>query len=263
MTPWVFLRYERFFGNIVKKYLPKKRPMDDLESDINLPYEEEYAIANFIPYSFYNGWYFPKNLNNYFKKYVLFENVKPSVILDWKVTYKYLLQKISYKYGGRQILLKSLVNTAKIKHLLELFPEAKFIHICRDPYKVYLSTWRLYERILPIFSFQHISKESLDSFIISFYKGLYTKYFEEKKMIPSNNLVELRYEDFYKNPVNNLKKVYNSLNLNHFNTNRQNFEKFARPYIDYQPNNYEISNEVKEKICKEWAFAFEEFRYDC
>lgn len=263
MTPWVFLRFEKFFGNIVKKYLPAKRPMDDLKADIMLPYEEEYAIANIIPQSFYNGWYFPKNIDTYFKKYVLYENVTSNIVNEWKESYLYLLRKISYKNKGKRIVLKSPVNTAKIKHILDIFPEAQFIHIYRDPLKVYLSTWRLYEKILPIFSFQHITLEKLDEFIISFYKGLYKKYFLEKSCIPQENLVELKYENFYKNPVKNLKAVYDSLNINHFESNRVNFERFAKPYENYEPNHYKIDNGVKEKICKEWGFAFKEFQYEC
>lgn len=58
MAPWVFLGSEKLFKEIVKKHLPDKRPMDDLEMEADLPYEEEYALANFTPYSFYHGWFF-------------------------------------------------------------------------------------------------------------------------------------------------------------------------------------------------------------
>jgi len=74
----------------------------------------------------------------------------------WKTTYDYFLKKISYKNNGKPILLKSLVNTAKIKQILDLYPNAKFIHIHRNPYDVYFSTWKLYKSILPLLSFQNV-----------------------------------------------------------------------------------------------------------
>ncbi len=78
MTPGLIINKEEFFRNLVKNHLPAKRPMDDLEMHANLPYEEEYAIANLSQYSFYHGWYFPRNWKQYFDKYVLFDNLSNS-----------------------------------------------------------------------------------------------------------------------------------------------------------------------------------------
>jgi hypothetical protein len=59
MTPGMIIAHEELFQDIVKNHLPAKRPMDDLEMHANLPYEEEYAIANLSPYSFYLSWMHP------------------------------------------------------------------------------------------------------------------------------------------------------------------------------------------------------------
>ena len=261
MAPWVFLTGEKFFKKIVEEHLPEKRPMDDLEMKADLPYEDEYALANFTPYSFYHGWYFPHRIHYYLRRYVLFENVDEKVKEEWKETYAYLLKKISYRYGGKPILLKSLVNTGRIKLLLEAFPEAKFIHIYRDPYKVYLSTWRLYESIIPIFSFQHVEREFIDRLIIDFYKSIYEKYFEEKRLIPKENLVEIRYEDFVKNPLKSLREIYDKLDLSWFEDARPGFERYLARYKNYKPHTYKIDDELKKKIDKEWGFVFKKLEY--
>lgn len=190
MGPWVFLGSEKIFKEVVRNHLPEKRPMDDLEMEADLPYEEEYAIGNLSPYSFYHAWYFPKNSDYYFRRYVLFEGISDHVKEERKKTYIYLLKKISYKHKEKMILLKSPINTGRVKLLLETFPDTRFIHIYRDQYKVYLSTWRLYKAILPMFSFQHVDYEDVDRLILEFYKK-YTKGFSEKKMIPDKNLVEM------------------------------------------------------------------------
>ena len=157
----VILKYEEMVKKIVEKDLPEKRPMDDLEMKTDLPYEEEYAVANLCPYSFYHGWYFPKRINDYFNKYVMFNGVNERIINDWSETYKYLMKKIIFKYNRKKIMLKSLVNTGRIKVLLDMFPDAKFIHLYRNPYKVYSSTWKLYRKILPIFALQKINTKKL------------------------------------------------------------------------------------------------------
>jgi len=110
------------------------RPMDDLAMGTDLPYEEEYAIANLCPYSFYHAWYFPRAINQYYKRYILYENAE-DIINEWKKVYLYFLKKITYKHNGKQIVLKSLVNTAKIKHLqmqnLYIYIETPMKFICR------------------------------------------------------------------------------------------------------------------------------------
>ena len=88
--------------------------------ETDLPYEEEYAVANFSPYSFYHGWYFPRKMDYYFKKYVLFEGVSNEIKERWKQVYRYLLKKITYENDGKRVMLKSLVNTGKIKLILEM-----------------------------------------------------------------------------------------------------------------------------------------------
>ena len=113
LDPSIFLKYEKLLKNIVSNSLPKKRPMDNLEMKIDLPYEEEYAIANLCPYSFYHAWYFPRNIDHYFKRDILYENVDKTVMDEWKKTYLYFLKKITYKNNGKQILLKNLVNSRK------------------------------------------------------------------------------------------------------------------------------------------------------
>lgn len=262
MAPYLFIGNEKLVKKILDNDLPDKRPMDDLELESALPYEEEYAIANLCSYSFYHAWYFPKKLYDYFKKYVLFEGIKNDVIKEWQNAYIYLLKKITYKYKKKRILLKSLVNTAKIKYLLEIFPDAKFIHLYRNPYKVYLSTWRLYKEILPIFSFQHISKQELEYSIINIYKHLYKKYFIEKDLIPKGHLIEIKYENFVKNPLRTVKNIYSDLRIDGFNNAKPAFEKYIKKHEKYEPANHSPNEKIKEKIYREWGFAFKKFGYD-
>jgi hypothetical protein len=261
MTPHHFLAFEPFVKKIIDKDLPKKRPMDNLEMETTLPYEEEYAVANLCPYSFYHGWYFPKNMHTYFKKYVLFTNAKKEIIEQWKKAYIFLIKKITYKYDTQRILLKSLVNTARIKLLLEIFPKAQFIHLYRHPFKIYLSTWKLYKKILPIFSFQSIDTTQLDHYIFEIYKDLYTQYFKEKHLIPKENLIELKYETFVEDPIHTLEKIYLQFDLTGYKKNHPRFLAYLNKHHNYQPDTYTYDDKLKEKIYKNWHFAFKKFGY--
>lgn len=262
MTPGMILSHEALFKDIVKNHLPAKRPMDDLEMHANLPYEEEYAVANLSSHSFYHGWYFPKKWKWYFDKYVTNKTITSSELEAWKKTYTYFLRKISLKKNCHHLLLKSLVNTAKVRLLVEMFPEAKFIHIYRNPYKVYLSTWKLYQKILPIFSFQRISTEELDEYILYSYKELYAKFFSEKNAIPKKNLIEISYEDFVQNPSNMIKSIYKNLDLPSYHDANEAFEQYIHKHRHYQADRYTFTEEIRKKVYNRWKQAFTVLGYE-
>jgi hypothetical protein len=261
LDPSIFLQYTKLLKSVVSKSLPKKRPMDNLEMQTDLPYEEEYAISDLIPYSFYHGWYFPRAIDRYFTRYVLYQNVDNKVLEEWKEVYLYFLRKITYKYHGKQVMMKSLVNTAKIKLLLEMFPDAKFIHLVRNPYDVYRSTWDLYDAILPLFSFQHIDRDEFDTSILKIYKGLYEKYLEEKHLIPKENLIELRYEEFIKDPFGSIEMIYSKLDLSGFDKAKPAFQRYLKKYANYKRNEHIIDEQTRAKVYAEWKFAFKAFGY--
>ena len=90
------------------------------------------------------------------------------------------------------MILKNPANTARIKILLEMFPDAKFIHISRHPYHVYLSMMRFLTSIKPLICLQKPPNvEQVKKFMIEVYKQMYHKYFREKKLIPKESLVEI------------------------------------------------------------------------
>jgi hypothetical protein len=200
-------------------------------------------------------------MRKYFDQNVLYKNNSNGIKEKWIETYDYFLKKITYKNNGNQIVLKSLVNTAKIPIILKKYPNAKFIFMYRNPYKVYLSTWKLYRKILPIFSFQKLNNYQLDNEILYNYRNLITKYLKDKKFIPHGNLIEISYEDFVKNPFEMLKRIYIKLGLDSFEKSKTAFEKYILKHKNYKTNNYTIDNKIKDKIYNEWNFAFKEFGY--
>jgi hypothetical protein len=261
LAPNVFLTNEAFLHKYMRERLPTKRPMDNLEMHADLPYEDEYALANMDPYSFYHGWYFPRNILRYFSRYVLFEDMPQHVIDGWGRDYIHFMKKVSYRKPGKRILLKSLVNTARIKRLLELFPDAQFIHIHRNPYSVYMSTWKLYHSILPLFSFQHVDYKDLDKAILEIYKQIFERYLAERSLIPSENLYEVAYEDFVKDPLGNLRRLYAYLGLDGFPEAEPHFREYIEFHKNYQKDKYVLSDKDREKVKKYWDFTFDAFGY--
>ena len=260
-VPTVFLGSEKLFKPVLAASIPDKRPMDEVPMGPDLPQEEEYAIGDFIPYAYYNGWCFPKNMG-FYNNFVSMENVSKEVIDEWKETYLYFLKKLTYYRDGKRLILKNPAHTARIKLLLKMFPDAQFINIYRNPYNLYYSMMRFLRIVVPRYCLQKPDIQILERHMLDLYAIMYKKYFEEKNLIPEGNLVEIQYEDFIKNPLKDVKKIYTTLDLKGFQESKEIFSDYITSQKYFKANNYEVEPDIKDKIYKKWKFVFDEFSYE-
>jgi len=250
------------FKYFVRTFIPKTRPMDNMKMGVNKPQEEEMALGNLFPYSFYNGFYFPKKTMEYFFKYIRFNNISIKVIKQWKKVYYYLIKKATLNMNGRQLILKNPANTARIKILLDLFPDAKFIHIYRNPYIVYASMRHFYKKTVEGFMLQNTPEKQIENNIFSLYRQLMTSYFKEKQMIPHGNLIELKFEDFEKNTLKELNRIYSELDISGFERAKKNIAFYLSSVNDYKKNTYNLTHEMISSIKRKWDFTIKKWDYD-
>jgi len=261
MIPHLFLTWSGFFSGILSKALPETRPMDNVKMGSDLPKEEEFALAAYGPESMVTGYYFPKSFIRNFRKNVLFEN-NAAGEKKWKKHFDYFLHKLALANGNKKLLLKSPANTARIKQILSLYPDAKFIHIYRNPFDVFQSHLHLFKKLLPMLSFQEISDAELEEIVFTTYILIHEKYFSEINLIPGGNLVEVRYEDFVADPLNRFEKIYKSLSLDGFENAKPFFEEELKSYANYSKNKFTLNDELADKIAERFRFVFEKFGYD-
>jgi hypothetical protein len=260
-SPNMFLVAYKVLEKVLKQILPKHRHMDSMPLDTVSSQEEEFAIANMSTLSNYHLVPFPMNRNKY-KKYAYFRNMSEEEITEWKEKYLYLIKKVTFQQKGKRLLLKSPTNTGRIKQLLELFPNARFIHICRNPYKVYVSTKRLYDKFFPVFELQErIPEEESEETQFEIYENMYKKYFQERDLIPKGHLIEVRYEDVIKDPLGNIEKMYTQLGLDGFEKAKPAIERYIESVKNYKPNKYKIDPRLKRKISQRFDFTFKKFGY--
>lgn len=259
--PGVFLANEKLFKPIVASSIPKRRPMDNVPMHPDFPQEDQYAVGAFSPYSYYHGWCFPKNMT-FYNRYVLMEDVSDNDIQQWKEIYLYLLKKVTIAVDGKRLVLKNQDNTAKVKLLLELFPDAKFILIQRNPYDLYFSMLKFMRMVIPYYCVQHPPPfDVVEESMMNLYAKMYRKYLKERSLIPEGNLVEIKYEEFIHEPIQTLQYIYSELKLEGFSAIKTTFESYIKNQISFNSESYTISAEVQAKIDKRWGFVKEAFNY--
>lgn len=260
LTPLVFLST----GNITKKILswvmPATRPQDNVAAGADVPNEEEFAMGNISLTSLTHGYYFPKSIFSIFDESVVFEKEKKTK--HWQKHFDYFLKKLSYKNEGKRLILKSPANTARIKEILELYPDACFIHIHREPYTVYQSNVNLYEKILPLLSFQKPENKFMEQFILYAYEKMYRKFLRDKNNIPTNQFIEMSYNDFVSAPLEQLQKVYKQLSFGDFEAALPYLQEEITAVKNYKTNSYvTLDKETKSMVAEKWGFMFEQYGY--
>jgi omega-hydroxy-beta-dihydromenaquinone-9 sulfotransferase len=262
-VPTIYLSAEKLFKPLVVSSLPKKRPMDNGDLDADLPQEDQYALASITPYSYYNGWCFPQNMQHY-NDFICMTNQTQDTINHWRQAYLHLLKKATLYHHGKQLILKNQDNTGKIPLLLDMFPDAKFIHINRNPYDLYKSMMKFINRVLPRYCIQTPPPlEELEDRMMALYAQMTQKYLTDKSLIPEGNLVEIRYEDFYKQPLHTVKTLYDDLNLNGYKNAEQAFTTYltTQQTIHDDHKHYTFTEPQLKKIENHWGFAVRHYNY--
>jgi omega-hydroxy-beta-dihydromenaquinone-9 sulfotransferase len=248
---------KKFLSGIV----PEKRPMDNMLWPVDAPQEEEFSLAKMMPHAFYSSFLFPRKTKALFKKYVLMQGALPREIAEFKRIYYKILQIATLHAGGKRLILKNPVNTARVKLLLELFPDAQFIHIYRSPYDVFASARHLHHELMNITALQTISPQDAEETVLTLYEDMMQNFFKQRTLIPVHNLVEVRYEDLEQEPLKELQRIYESLHLPGYSEAEPAFRSYLDSQQSYRKNSNNLSVEDCKIVEQRWAFAFKELGY--
>jgi len=247
-----FLASKAIFGPIMRKVMPGRRPSDNVELSMNYPQEEEFGFLNSNPNSIYNFCYFPKDLNIYYDRAIYNSGLSKNEVDLIASDYTILLKKARIVSGKSQLVIKSPINTARIEFLNRNFPDAKYIHIVRNPYEVYLSAKKFFTILLPTLWFQEVSKDTIDSMVLELYSRLYEDYFRQKELI-RDRLFEVRFEELEESPLECLRKIYSNLDLKGFERALPAFKTYVSQQKDYQKNTYMVNENEINRINKKWG----------
>ena len=177
--PHMMLFGQPFFKKAMALFMPKERATDGVRLGVDLPQEEEFALSNMTPYNYYNFWIMPKKMVHYSDKYLLMKSAEEYEREGFKNTMERLIKLAMYNTGGQRFLSKNPPHTGRVKELLEMFPDAKFVYLMRDPYTVIASTISFFSKTIKPLQMQDISKKELEENVLKVYIDLYKCYNEE------------------------------------------------------------------------------------
>lgn len=239
--------------------LPRKRPMDNVEVGWDRPQEDEFALCNMGIPSPYHSWMFP-NVPHQYPEYMNMDGVPPKALAQWKQAILWFLKCLTL-INPKRIVLKSPPHTGRVRVLKELFPDAKFVHIVRDPHVLFASTVHLWKRLSRDEGLQTPTYEGLEEEIFERFDLMYTAYRRDRSLLGANQLSEVRYEDLVKDPIGEMRRIYEELDLGEFDRLLPALEQYTAGHSDYKRNRYEIAPETRAEIARRWKAYMDEYGY--
>lgn len=252
LTGWLFPRLLWFL-------MPSKRPMDNMKLGWYGPQEDEFAICNLGVPSPYLTIAFPNRPPQYDEYYDL-ESVPPEALAHWKERLVWFLKAMTVRHPGR-IVLKSPPHTARIKHLLDVFPDARFVHIVRDPYVIFSSTMHLWRRMYEDHGFQRPKCKGLEEYVFNTLNRMYGAFEAQRGLVRPGRFSEVRYEDLVADPVAQMRRIYGELELDGFDDVLPAMETHVAGMKDYKKNRYTLPEETREEITRRWGAYIERYGY--
>ncbi len=261
--------YECFVPNhflisawLVKRFtflLPRQRPMDNMLLGWDRPQEDEFALCNMGLPSPYLQMMFP-NEPERFAEYLDMENLPLADLARWQEGLVSFLRRVTLARPGR-LILKSPTHLGRVRVLADTFPGARFIHIVRDPHVVFPSTLNLWRSHYAVQSLQKPNFAGFEDYVFRCFERMYRAFEAQRGTLEPGQLHELRYEELVRDPIGQVREIYERLELGGFDAVLPALEKYLTANQDYQTNRYQIESELRDQIDRRWGPLMRRYGY--
>lgn len=267
---------------MAKNMRDQVRPMDNVRVALDMPQEEELALAASSHMSAYHQLSFPQLRQDLFTKFIMMEALHDSThgeskkkdplpppsplsskeIRDWERQYLNVIRKATILANGQRLVLKSPNNLGRITHLMRLFPSAKFVHIIRNPYVVYRSLIHTFKLSLSMYTLDDYEWSEIERHCVEMFRLMFEKYMADRTLIPEGHLAEIRFEDLERNPLAELERVYTELQLPGWQNAKTSIEEYLGTLSGYRKNAFEASQDVIDRVNQNWKFVVDAWGYE-
>lgn len=258
MYPGNFLLTERVVTRLTGWVLPKTRPMDNIPAGWGLPQEDEMALLLMTLISPYLMLAHQGRPEKY-DRFMDLKQLTPDEQQRWKTAFMTFVKKLTVR-ANKPVVLKSPSHTFRIPILLEMFPDAKFVYIHRDPYAVFNSGMHLRRTLFrenglgkPVF-------DGMEEEVLSVYSDCIETYEQTKHLIPAGRLHELKFEDLEADPLGQMRQVYSSLGLD-FSQVEPAIQNELPALTKYTKNSFKMDEATMRKVYARWRSSFDIYGY--
>ncbi len=248
------------FLPVMNLLMPSRRPMDNMSLDARSPQEDDFALLSLGAPTPYRRIAFPNN-GGFDHDLLDGRNLSSKQADELKKSLDYFLRVLTIQHEKR-LVLKSPPHTGRLAQLAEWYPDAKFVHMSRNPEKLVPSTIRLWKLLDKFQAFQvaRYDDEQLRNYVFDCERLMYDAYFAAREALPKERLVEVKCEQLVAQPVAEVEKIYDALRLGDSSDVRPAVESYFGDR-EYRPNQHSVDGSDSAAIREHWARYNEAFGY--
>lgn len=261
--PTAFITTGSVIPPLTARLLPDTRGYDNVAQGWGEAAEDEIALAKLTGLSPYLAFMLPDLLPRY-ERYFDFLQAREDERDEWKAALRWFVNKIRLHSGGRRPVIKSCAHMARVRMLLDVFPDAKFVHIHRNPFTVAASTIHMrnqtdWENFLQVPEVAFVKNLPTQVAVVG--QKLFERFFEDRALIPPQNYIEVAYPDLCARPREVLDGIYRHLEI----PQGDRYDATIGGYLDglrgYRTNTLNIDDELANLVREHWKFVFDEYGY--
>jgi hypothetical protein len=178
----------------------------------------------------------------------------------WIDAFQSFLQLLTLQQQ-KTMIFKSPPHGFKLSMLLSLFPQAKYIVIERNPYEVFASNLKLWRTLLGLYALEPWSDADIELFVLKSYR-IHEELIEEGICSHQEAFIaRVRYEDVVDNPIAQIERLYDHLELGNFDEIRDRVSRYSEKVAGHARNHFAISSEQKRNVEREWGGLIEKKDY--
>ena len=91
---------------------------------------------------------------------------------------------------------------------------------------------------------------------------MYKDYYDQKNLIPKENLIEIKFEDFKNESLSYLKKIHKNFDLKLSKELLSGYIRYLDSQKSHKMNTYKIKKSILDEINEEYTIPFNKMKYD-
>jgi hypothetical protein len=260
--PWDFELLGRLAIPLLRRAIPSGRGIDEMAVTPESPQEDELALASMTAPSFYHGVYFPRRFAEEMARGLFFDGCSAAERERWQRALRRFTQKVERQApAGGRVLVKNPAHTARIDAIREIWPDARFIHIVRDPHAVLQSSRRMFADLLDMLALQKHDPEVLERTLLATYPRMMDKLIADSRDLPPERFAEVRFEDLEAAPLATVRALAEQIGLAPVDAVVAAAERHLAAVADYRKRTREIPQEVAETVARHWGRQLDHWTY--
>ena len=197
----------------VEQFFPKHRLIDEIALASDMPQEDELAMANLSTLSCQHGVYAPDRLIEEFDRGLFGTGVGAAEHARWAWMLERYVAKMTWSAGGKPLLIRNPASSTRIAAIRSIWPDARFIHIHRDPRAVFGSSVAMFATLLRELAIGRADGADPRALVRHVYPRLVTSVLDAAEALPAGAFVSVAHAALSRHPLETVAMVADAIGL--------------------------------------------------